>query len=86
MSRDPFRITWLSVSCTKEVPEDIAITGFGDFEIARIGQPNLTTVDVGATEIGTGVGDLVAGLLFEDAAASVDDITLTPKLIVRNST
>ena len=28
ISRDPFRITWLSVSCTNDVPDEIAIASY----------------------------------------------------------
>ena len=41
------------------VPDDIAITGFGLFEVARVSEPRITTVDVGARQI----GEEVAGML-----------------------
>jgi LacI family gluconate utilization system Gnt-I transcriptional repressor len=41
------------------VPDDIAITGFGRFEVAQVSEPRITTVDVGARRI----GEEVAGLL-----------------------
>jgi LacI family transcriptional regulator, gluconate utilization system Gnt-I transcriptional repressor len=45
------------------VPGDIAVTGFGAFEIAAISRPAITTVDVGAEQIGTEAGHLVVRLL-----------------------
>jgi LacI family gluconate utilization system Gnt-I transcriptional repressor len=43
-----------------DVPRDIAITGFGAFEIASICRPALTTVDVGAADIGRAAGRHIA--------------------------
>ncbi|MEP2640657.1 LacI family DNA-binding transcriptional regulator [Roseobacter sp.] len=35
-----------------KVPDDIAVTGFGNFEVARISNPAITTVNVDAQKIG----------------------------------
>ena len=43
------------------VPDDLAITGFGHFEVSQIAHPNITTVSVSARVI----GQRVAGLLGE---------------------
>lgn len=42
-----------------DVPGDIAITGFGHFELAKVSAPRITTVDVNAEEIGRRVSDLL---------------------------
>lgn len=52
------------------VPEDIAVTGFGAFEIASVSNPRLTTVDVSAYEIGLRAGDVIARLLLSDEAVT----------------
>jgi LacI family gluconate utilization system Gnt-I transcriptional repressor len=65
------------------VPGDIAITGFGNFEIARIARPGLTTVDVGAEDIGRKTAQAIISLCEEKG--TVQDQTLEPKLIVRAS-
>jgi LacI family gluconate utilization system Gnt-I transcriptional repressor len=41
------------------VPEDVAITGFGDVELAEQLMPRLTTVAVPSREIGTAAGELL---------------------------
>ncbi|MCY4180423.1 MAG: substrate-binding domain-containing protein, partial [Litoreibacter sp.] len=35
-----------------QVPDDVAITGFGQFEVAKVANPRITTVNVNAEEIG----------------------------------
>ncbi|MEO1794539.1 MAG: LacI family DNA-binding transcriptional regulator, partial [Pseudomonadota bacterium] len=44
------------------VPDDLAIAGFGDFEIGRLSLPGLTTVGVDADAIGRKTGDLIIEL------------------------
>lgn len=50
------------------VPDDIAITGFGDFEIARHLVPTLTTVAVPNREIGTTAGQLLLGRMMNKSS------------------
>ena len=45
------------------VPEDIAIAGFGAYEIAAVSVPLLTTIDVQPREIGRRAGELVVSIL-----------------------
>lgn len=45
------------------VPEDLAITGFGHFEVAQIAHPRITTVSVSADLIGQEVARLLGDLL-----------------------
>ncbi|MEM9960818.1 MAG: LacI family DNA-binding transcriptional regulator [Pseudomonadota bacterium] len=49
-----------------DVPGELAITGFGAFEIASVCVPSITTVDVGAERIGAEAGRLISGLLRDD--------------------
>ena len=52
------------------VPDDVAITGFGAFEISSVSFPSITTVDVGAERIGTETGRLIADLLSNGEASA----------------
>lgn len=49
-----------------DVPGDLAITGFGHFEVARVSNPRITTVNVSAEEIGQQVVALL-GEVFDGA-------------------
>ncbi|MEP5761802.1 MAG: LacI family DNA-binding transcriptional regulator [Litoreibacter sp.] len=51
-----------------DVPQDIAITGFGDFEVATVSSPRITTVNVHANQI----GGTVAGVLRDIFGGQVD--------------
>lgn len=48
------------------VPADLAVTGFGNYEIGRICVPRLTTIDVHAGNIGARTADLIVELLNSD--------------------
>ncbi|WP_425041626.1 LacI family DNA-binding transcriptional regulator [Primorskyibacter sp. S187A] len=41
------------------IPDDLAITGFGHFEVAQVSNPRITTVDVQADQIGHDVAALL---------------------------
>ncbi len=61
---DPVAFGVLS-ACSRlglKVPDDIAVTGFGQFEVAQVSEPRITTVDVGARRIGEEVAALLDGL------------------------
>jgi LacI family transcriptional regulator, gluconate utilization system Gnt-I transcriptional repressor len=45
------------------VPEDLAVAGFGDFEISRCAVPDITTVAIDAEAVGDGVADVVREVL-----------------------
>lgn len=65
-----------------QVPGRIAIGGFGDYEIGGISVPSLTTINVGARQIGEQTGRLVLDLL---DGRCTNHITITPELVVRDS-
>ncbi|MEO0502418.1 MAG: LacI family DNA-binding transcriptional regulator [Pseudomonadota bacterium] len=44
------------------VPDDLAITGFGHFEVSQVSNPRITTVNVHAAEIGRAVVGLLQGI------------------------
>ncbi|HRK18287.1 MAG TPA: LacI family DNA-binding transcriptional regulator [Hyphomicrobiaceae bacterium] len=55
----------------RRVPEDIAVAGFGDFEISRCSIPPISTIVVDALDIGRQTGQLVLRLLSEKTEQSV---------------
>ncbi len=62
------------------VPKDIVITGFGNFDLAMISSPKITTVDVQADEIGR----KVAGVLDDIFAGKSEQqrIEISPELVL----
>ncbi len=52
------------------VPEDIAVAGFGDFEVAECSRPSITTVTVDAHGIGLMTGDVLCAAMAGGTAAS----------------
>lgn len=70
----------------KRVPEDIALVGMDDIELAKVSTPTLTTVALLAGERGR----IAAELLFdriqgENAEWEPQVVTVTPQLIIRES-
>ena len=65
------------------VPEQIAIGGFGNYEIGSIAVPTLTTIDVRAREIGERAAALIFDLL--DGKENVAQRAIEPTLIIRES-
>jgi len=65
------------------VPDRIAVGGFGNYEIADICVPTLTTIDARAREIGSRAGSLILSIL--DGGAQLDHILIGPELILRQS-
>ncbi|MEL6208062.1 MAG: substrate-binding domain-containing protein, partial [Pseudomonadota bacterium] len=51
----------------KDVPGDIGVAGFGDFEVSRFASPSISTVAVDPKRIGREAGRLVGRLLDGDA-------------------
>ena len=45
-----------------DVPGDLAITGFGKFDVSQVSYPQITTVAVHATEIGRAVAEILCAL------------------------
>lgn len=67
------------------VPERISIAGFGDYEIAEISVPSLTTIDPHPREIGRRTVRLIEDLL-DGRQTEPARVGITPVLILRQST
>ncbi len=70
------------------VPEDIAVVGFGNFEVSRFSSPTLSTVEVDARGIGRQTGELIRRLLVDDGdqARIPRHIEVDVRLSFRDST
>jgi len=62
------------------VPEDLAIAGFGNYEIGAWSHPRLTTVDVDCYNMGRLAADKLRAVIANPAAGK--DIVLTPFRVV----
>ncbi|MDA9865471.1 LacI family DNA-binding transcriptional regulator [bacterium] len=57
-----------------KVPDDLAITGFGAFDVAMISSPRLTTVGVHANMIGRNVADVLTDIFAGKSTISHVDV------------
>ncbi|UWU17587.1 LacI family DNA-binding transcriptional regulator (plasmid) [Rhizobium sullae] len=67
------------------VPDQIAIGGFGDYEIGAICVPSLTTINAFAAEIGAKTARLILDVLDGTLSDSAGLITIRPDLILRQT-
>lgn len=67
-----------------KVPQDIAICGFGAYDLSEFAVPAITTIDVGAGQIGATTAQTVLDRLMGNTP-NPSRILLTPKVIVRES-
>jgi LacI family transcriptional regulator len=68
----------------RSVPEDVAVTGFDDWDVmALASRPPLTTVDMRLEELGRVAGQALLDLIEGSTAASA---VVTPSLVIREST
>jgi LacI family gluconate utilization system Gnt-I transcriptional repressor len=69
------------------VPEDIAIAGFGDYEVAAYSHPGITTVNVDCYGIGRLAAERLIGLIKAHKRDRHEEIILTSFTVVeRDST
>lgn len=50
-----------------DVPGDVAVVGFGNFEVSRFASPKISTVELGGREIGRQTGNLIRALLADES-------------------
>ncbi len=68
------------------VPGDLAITGFGNFELAKISVPRITTVDVSAMEIGSRTSELLESIFASDSPMPLERHDVGFQLVVGETT
>lgn len=68
----------------RAVPRDISVSGFDDLEFATLTDPSLTTVAIGADEMGRLAGERIAAAL--EARLPIEGQCLPTKLLIRGST
>ena len=68
------------------VPEQICLAGFGDYEIADICVPSLTTIDPLPSLIGQAAAEVVVRALSDTAHAQPTEVQIKPVLRIRNTT
>lgn len=67
------------------VPEDIAVAGFGDYEISASCHPRITTINVGCYDIGRLAAERILRSV-QGERKHADELTLTPyRVILRES-
>ena len=66
------------------VPEDIAIVGYNDYEIAKIAEPRLTTMHVPIYDLGTHLAEMLMKRIKKEVINKNTEI-LPTKLIIRES-
>ncbi|MFL5756389.1 MAG: LacI family DNA-binding transcriptional regulator [Chloroflexota bacterium] len=69
------------------VPGNVSIVGYDDIDLAGYVIPPLTTVSQSGVEMGRRAAELLLRMIAEDLdRATVDDIVIEPRLVVRGST
>jgi LacI family transcriptional regulator len=70
-----------------EIPSQVSIVGYDDIPFARFTIPPLTTVNQSGVEMGAIAARLLFRMIEEELSPSdVEDVVLTPTLVVREST
>jgi DNA-binding LacI/PurR family transcriptional regulator len=67
-----------------KVPEDIAVVGYNDYDIARISDPALTTMHVPVYDLGVEVAKMLMKLIVEEPIEE-ESLILDTQLIIRDS-
>lgn len=69
------------------IPDQVSIVGFDNLDITPFTIPPLTTISQSGIEMGQTAGNLLLNMIEQNQPSSeVDDIIITPTLIVRQST
>ena len=69
-----------------DVPTDIAITGFGNFELATVSTPRITTVDVNAEQIGRRTAELLRVIFASDEPTPAEQHNVGYSLVIGETT
>ncbi|OFY65161.1 MAG: LacI family transcriptional regulator [Bacteroidetes bacterium RBG_13_43_22] len=69
-----------------KVPDDVAVAGFNNEPVSQVVQPNLTTIDYPAKDIGEIAATSLINKLNNTGTVNLSTIVLNHKLIIRGST
>jgi LacI family transcriptional regulator len=69
-----------------KIPEEVAVAGFNNEPISQVVEPNLTTINYPAREVGEVAATSLINKLRNSETFSLSTIVLNHKLIVRAST
>lgn len=72
--------------CHIKVPQDVAITGFDNMDIAEISDPELTSIDQNSKSQGKIIAEIVLKMINSKNEDIPHQVTIEPELIIREST
>jgi DNA-binding LacI/PurR family transcriptional regulator len=72
--------------CDIKVPQDVAVTGFDNIDIAEISDPELTTIDPKSEEQGKIIAEMVLKMINNKNKNISQQVIIEPELVIREST
>ena len=67
------------------IPDDMAVVGYDDIKFARVSHPPLTTVRIPRYRLGKKAIDLLVDEIIEKNSKKLNQVTIKPELVIRES-